>query len=230
MISAAVLTFVCLAVSAGEPINNIALKDPTTLFLGKISDNPKVHYEGLRPLLDYVVERMADLGITEGKVIMSRDRRQMLSYMRQGKVDWVTETVGTALILRHRGKGQFLAGRRKWGESDYRTTLFVRQDSPIDSIDDLRGNTIAFEYLGSATGFMIPMVELARRNIPMALMGSPKERPPKHMVGYFFSGDEINTSTWVQKGLVDVGAISNTDWNRPESGTTLIQGRPANHL
>ena len=51
-------------------------KGPGTLVLGKISDNPKAHFVGLRPLLDYVVERMSDLGVTEGKIIISRDRRQ----------------------------------------------------------------------------------------------------------------------------------------------------------
>jgi phosphonate transport system substrate-binding protein len=210
--------------SADEPTTSADFKGPRTLVLGRISDDPKTHYKGLRPLLDYVVERMADLGVTEGKVIMARDRRQMLSYLRQGKVDWVSDTVGTALILRHRGNGRFLATHRKLGESDYRATVFVRRDSSIESMEDLRGNTIAFEHIGSTTGFMVPAVELLRHNLPLALMGSPRERPPEHMVGYFFSGDEINTSTWVDKRLIDAGAMANTDWDRPHQVPTAFKG------
>ena len=40
--------------------------DPHVLVLGRISDDPKHHYEQLKPLLDYIVPRMADLGIRKG--------------------------------------------------------------------------------------------------------------------------------------------------------------------
>jgi phosphonate transport system substrate-binding protein len=35
-------------------------------------------------------------------------------------------------------------------------------------------------------------------------------------VGYLFAGSERNIVTWVQKGLVDVGAVSNIDWENPQ--------------
>ena len=69
------------------------------LVLGRVSDDPRQHYEQLRPLLDYVVPRMADVGIREGRVLMARDSRQMESYLRRGRVDWVTETSGSAMAL-----------------------------------------------------------------------------------------------------------------------------------
>ena len=69
--------------------------DAHVLVLGRISDDPKAHYEQLKPLLDYVVPRMADVGIREGRILMARDAQQMNSYLRRGRVDWVTETAGT---------------------------------------------------------------------------------------------------------------------------------------
>ncbi|HAI46209.1 MAG TPA: metal-binding protein, partial [Stenotrophomonas sp.] len=69
------------------------------LVLGRISDNPKSHYAQLQPLLDYVVPRMRDVGITEGRILMAPDAQQMASYLRRGRVDWVTETSGTAVAL-----------------------------------------------------------------------------------------------------------------------------------
>src|SRR5690606_825659 len=56
-----------------------ALADDGVLVLGRISDDPKAHYEQLKPLLDYVVPRMADVGIREGRVLMARDAQQMQS-------------------------------------------------------------------------------------------------------------------------------------------------------
>ena len=51
-----------------------AYEDPGVLVLGRISDDPKSHYEQLKPLLDYVVPRMADVGIREGRILMARGR------------------------------------------------------------------------------------------------------------------------------------------------------------
>ena len=78
-----------------------AAPDPV-LVLGRISDDPKAHYEQLQPLLDYVVARMHDVGIQEGRILMARDPQQMASYLRRGRVDWVTETSGTAVALGQR--------------------------------------------------------------------------------------------------------------------------------
>ncbi len=43
-----------------------AAPDHVLAVLGRISDDPKAHYEQLQPLLDYVVARMHDVGIKEG--------------------------------------------------------------------------------------------------------------------------------------------------------------------
>ena len=76
--------------------------DPHVLVLGRISDDPKAHYEQLKPLLDYIVPRMADVGITEGRILMAGDLQQMTSYLRRGRVDWVTETSANAMRLQER--------------------------------------------------------------------------------------------------------------------------------
>ena len=34
-----------------------------------------------------------------GQLMMARDAQQMNSYLRRGRVDWVTETAGTAMLL-----------------------------------------------------------------------------------------------------------------------------------
>src|SRR3546814_21063287 len=73
------------------------LDDDNVLVLGRISDNPKAHYEQLKPLLDYVVPRMRDVGIPEGPILMARDAQQMASYLRRGRVDCVTAPAGTAM-------------------------------------------------------------------------------------------------------------------------------------
>ena len=92
----------------------------SVLVLGRVSDDPKSHYDQLKPLLDYVVPRMASVGIRSGRILMAKDAQQMGSYLRRGRVDWVTETAGTAMArkeksLRRIGVGAPSSVAVQWG-------------------------------------------------------------------------------------------------------------------
>ena len=190
--------------------------DPHVLVLGRISDDPKAHYEQLKPLLDYVVPRMADVGITEGRILMARDLQQMTSYLRRGRVDWVTETAANAMRLEDRAGARPLLLTERNGVSDYRTLIFVRRDSGIDSLDDLHGRSVAFQNTSSTSAYVVPAMQLLQHGLPLQILLSPMDRPDDRSVGYVFARSELNIATWVHKRLVDAGTISNLDWNDPQ--------------
>ncbi|WP_425604065.1 phosphate/phosphite/phosphonate ABC transporter substrate-binding protein [Luteimonas kalidii] len=204
------LLVLCLALLAP------ARADDGVLVLGRISDDPGAHYEQLEPLLDYVVPRMADVGIREGRVLMARDAQQMQSYMRRGRVDWVTETAGTAMVLADRGGAQPLLMTERDGVAGYRTLYFVRADSPVRTIADLRGRSIAFQNRFSTSSYYVPAIELLDEGLRLEVLLSPMDRPAPDSVGYVFGRSELNVSAWVHKGLVDAGAMSNLDWINPQ--------------
>lgn len=197
------------------PSPSVAADDAHVLVLGRISDDPQRHYEQLKPLLDYVVPRLAGVGIREGRVLMARDVQQMTSYLRRGRVDWVTETAGTAMLLEQRAGAEPLLLTERDGVSHYRTVFFARADSGIESLDQLRGRSIAFQSTASTSAYFVPADVLLRRGLPLEVMLSPKDRPEPGTVGYVFARSELNVSTWVHKRLVDVGVMSNLDWNNP---------------
>ena len=190
--------------------------DPHVLVLGRVSDDPKAHYEQLKPLLDYIVPRMADVGITEGRILMAGDLQQMTSYLRRGRVDWVTETSANAMRLQERAGATPILLTERDGVSSYRSLTFVRRDSGITSIDDLRGHSIAFQNPASTSAYVVPAMELLRGGLPMQLLLSPMDTPDPQSVGYLFARSELNISTWVHKGLADAGTMSNLDWENPE--------------
>ena len=134
--------------------------DPHVLVLGRISDDPKAHYDQLKPLLDYVVPRMADVGIREGRILMARDLQQMVSYLRRGRVDWVTETAATGMMLEQRAWAEPLLLTERNGVKDYRTLIFARRDSGIAALDDLRGRSIAFQNTLSTSAYFVPAMYL----------------------------------------------------------------------
>lgn len=185
------------------------------LVLGRISDDPRLHYEQLKPLLDYVVPRMRDVGIREGRVLMARDPQQMASYLRRGRVDWVTETAATAMLLQARGGAQPLLLTERDGVSQYRTVFFARRDSGIEGLHDLRGRSVAFQNNASTSAYFVPSIELLRRELPLSLLLSPMDRPSQDTVGYLFARSELNIAAWVHKRMVDAGVMSDIDWNNP---------------
>jgi phosphonate transport system substrate-binding protein len=199
----------------------------TTLVLGRVSDDPKAHYERLKPLLDYVVSKMADVGIREGRVLMARDAQQMVSYLRQGKVDWISETSGAALGFEERARAEIFLRSRRGGLFDYHSVFFARRDSGISTLDDLSGRAMGLQHPMSTSAYLVPAAILLDRNMPLAIQSSPLERPPADFVGYAFARSEGNLVTWVQKGLVDAAAFSNQDWdelnvNEPALAADLI--------
>ena len=183
------------------------------LVLGRISDDPRRHHEQLKPLLDYVVPRMRTVGITQGRVLMARDPQQMMSYLRRGKVDWVTETPGTGLLLADRAGARPLLLTERSGSREYRSVIFTHRDSGITDLSQLRGHTIAFQSPSSTSAYLVPAMALLERDLPMALMISPLDEGDDDSVGYVFANTDANLGAWVHKRLVDAGGFSDQDWS-----------------
>ena len=211
------LTALLVLTAAGSaPLRAASPDDPHVLVIGRISDNPKAHYEQLKPLLDYVVPRMADVGIREGRILMAHDAQQMRSYLRRGRVDWVTETAGTAMMLANGAGAKPLLLTERDGVSRYATVFFARRDSGIGSLADLRGRAVAFQNPYSTSAYYVPATELVDAGLKLEILLSPADRPARDTVGYLFARTELNIATWVHKRLVDVGVMSNLDWENPQ--------------
>ncbi|WP_249041073.1 phosphate/phosphite/phosphonate ABC transporter substrate-binding protein [Marilutibacter maris] len=189
--------------------------DAHILVLGRISDDPKAHFEQLKPLLDYVVPRMADVGIREGRILMAKDPQQMASYLRRGRVDWITETSGTAMVMRERAGAAPLVLTERDGTSHYHSIFFARRDSGLGSLDELRGHSVAFQRPSSTSAYFVPAAAMLDRGLVLEMLLSPMDHAGADTVGYLFARSELNISTWVHKRLVDVGVMSNLDWENP---------------
>lgn len=196
--------------------------DASVLVLGRVSDDPKSHYDQLKPLVDYVVPRMSGVGIRSGRVLMARDLQQMASYMRRGRVDWVTETSGNAVLLERRANAHSLLITERDGASRYHSVFFVRRDSPVQTLKDLAGRSVAFQSPYSTTAYYLPASMLLDAGQTPELLLSPMDRPSSDAVGYLFARTELNITTWVHKRLVDAGVLSNLDWVDPQRMPTAF--------
>lgn len=205
-----------LAVTAVDAAGPVA-GPGQVLVLGRVSDNPKEDYARLRPMLDYVVPKLASVGIREGRILMARDTQQMLSYLRRGRVDWLSETAGASVTYQERAGARLLLLTERGGMSSYQTVFFARADAGIRSLADLRGRAIAFQNAASTSAYFLPAAEILGAGLPLVVLASPSDRPSADVAGFVFARSELNISTWVHKGLVDAGAYGEQDWLDLES-------------
>ena len=202
--------------SKGEVNEQGATNTRNTIVIGRVSTNPKKHFKHLKPVADYLAANLHDFGIDEGKVLFAKDNQQMIRYIKQGKVDLITETVFSAVEFRNKTGADIALRRWKKGVAEYSSLIFARKDSGITSLEGLVGKTIAFQDAGSSSSFFIPASILIQNGFPLIQLDHPRETPPAHAIGYVFANKEINISAWVNKGIVDAGAFSNLDWNNEE--------------
>ncbi|MBN8716680.1 phosphate/phosphite/phosphonate ABC transporter substrate-binding protein [Thermomonas sp.] len=213
------LLCLCCLLPAGLPSAAAPVVAPESddgvLVLGRVSDDPKSHYDQLKPLLDYVIPRMASVGIRSGRILMAKDLQQMTSYLRRGRVDWINETAGNAALLEQRGVAHAFLITERDGAQRYHSVFFVRRDSPIQSLQDLVGHSIAFQSPYSTSAYYLPAATLLAQGQSLELLLSPMDKPAPDRVGYVFARTELNITTWVHKRLVDAGVLSNLDWLNP---------------
>lgn len=207
------LWFTCWLLAGSAVFAAKAEESSSVLVLGRISDDPKVHYQQLKPLLDYVVPRMHDVGIREGRILMAPDAQRMASYLRRGRVDWVTETAGTAMLLQQRSGARPLLLTERNGVREYNTIFFVRRDSPVQRLEQLPGHSVALQSTLSTSAYLVPVLTLLQTGLRPEILLGPKDEPAPDAVGYVFARSESNIAAYVHKRLVTAGAFSNLDWN-----------------
>ncbi len=182
-----------------------------TIVVGRVSHNPNKAHPRLEKLASYLAQRLEPLGISAGDVLIAGDNQEMISYLRQGKVDLVSETSLSAILFSEEAGAEILLREWRKGVPTYQTILFARKGAGIASPADLRGRKIGFEGRGSTSGFLVTLALLRREGLEPVELSSPQDEPPAGKVGYAFATSEPNVVKWVVRGLVDAGAIGIVD-------------------
>ena len=193
-----------------------AADDASVLVLGRVSDDPKAHYDQLKPLLDYVIPRMADgrhpqRSHPDGQGPAADDQ---LPAPRPGRLDhrnrrqrrccWSIATSPAPLLLTERE-----------GASRYHSLFFVRRDSAgAVAATICAGRSVAFQSPLSTSAYFVPAAQLLEGGQSLEMLLSPMDQPAPDRVGYVFARSELNIATWVHKRLVDAGVLSNLDWDQ----------------
>lgn len=187
----------------------------TTLVIGRITTEPRKHFDRLRAMAKYLAARLAGDGISGVEVVMVDSVDKMRALLRDGQVDIISETPFVAFELAEQGLATLLLREWKKGVPQYHSVIVARKDGPVRRLEDLRGRRFAFEDHGSTSGYMLPRAAIEMAGFRLHELDGPRDPVPEDAVGYSFADGEINVIAWVNRGLADAGAISNLDWNDP---------------
>ncbi|OGQ97897.1 MAG: hypothetical protein A2505_05195 [Deltaproteobacteria bacterium RIFOXYD12_FULL_55_16] len=97
------------------------------------------------------------------------------------------------------GVGCLAMGLNQNNKPEYRAVIFVRHDSPLNNLEDLRSKTFAFGDRFSTQGHVIPRKILEDAGITLDDLQS-----------YVFTGSHANTAKAVLSGAYEAGAIQDT--------------------
>jgi phosphonate transport system substrate-binding protein len=195
-----------------------------TLTIGSVSLNPTQEYEVVRPFADFVAANLHDVGIGRGRVVVVGSLSQMVEELRQGKVDLFIDSPFPAVFVWQHADVAPILRRWKRGSDVYRSVIFTRTDSGVESVDDLAGKIIAFGEPFSTSGFLMPKAALASVGLRLVNYEDPAASIPGDRVGYVFSNDAENTMFWVLKKKVVAGAV-NADYFEALAGDRISELR-----
>jgi phosphonate transport system substrate-binding protein len=193
-----------------------AVAQARPLVLAQVSDRATKDYEELRPMVQHVAAGLSDFGITSGEVRLYPTAEALVNALRNAEVDWVTETPFTAARLVHEARARPLLRKWKRGQREYRSIIYTRADSPVRTLDDLVGQSIAFEHADSFSSYFLPRSLLEQGGFTLRRLENLEQRPAPGQIGYLFSRNEKNNALWVHKSLTVAGALNGNDWNNPQ--------------
>ena len=204
----AVVAAVCLLASASPALP--AESAGKTIRFGVIPRfNPHVTYEYYQPLMDYLSGNTS----YRFELRLGRTYLETIEDLRKGTTDVAYLGGATYAIARHRFGARALV--KPWnaeGGTTYRCFIIVRKDSPVRTIQDLRGKSVAFGARRATTGSLIPSYMLFGSGVT-----------PNHLkvVKNLHNHEEVAKA--VLKGVYDAGAVKDVvAWQYEAQGLRII--------
>jgi phosphonate transport system substrate-binding protein len=142
------------------------------------------------------------------RVTVASDYAAVIEALRNRSADLAFVHPGGYVLASREAKAVIVAKNLWHGKASFTSRIYVRKDSGIKTVEELRGKTIAFVDPASSSGYIYPMVLLIKR-------GLVKNRDPKTFFkDVVFSGAHDASMRALLNGHVD--AIASFDMAREQ--------------
>jgi len=184
-----------------------------TLYLGSVGDDPSEEIEEFQSLAVYLKDQLEGSKIDQVNTIVAANVSEMAGLIASNKVHLYIDSPFPSLVVANKAKSNIFLRRWKKGVSEYRSVIFSRKDSGIDSLDAMKGQIVVFEDSSSTSSFFLPkttMLEYGLKLKPVTQGDSVAD----DTVGFLFSDDDRNTMIWVLREKIAIGAMNETAYKK----------------
>jgi phosphonate transport system substrate-binding protein len=188
---------ISLQPSSADPISFSANTDTLRIAVGAMISpaSSLVFYEDI---FDYIGEKLG----RKVEMVQRKTYAEVNFLLKEGRID-AAFVCSRPYVEGHSEFGmELLCAPVCFGKTEYHSYFIVHKDSPIQSIEDLRGKTFAFTDPLSNSGRLIPAYTLAR-------MG---ETPESFFRRYIFTYSHDNSIRSVAEKFVDGAAVDSLIW------------------
>lgn len=148
---------------ANSEIANAASAKPSKIVVGFI---PTEKAEELTPkaqqLEKYLESRLRNVDI---EVVVPTSYEPLIEGMRFGHVQAAFMDTGAAWIAHEKAGAEIMLAEVVKGRVYYQATAFVRADSDIQTMEDIKGKRVAFTSWTGSSGFIRPVAMMQERGI-----------------------------------------------------------------
>jgi len=181
--------------------------------LGAVSTvNEKEIEDHFRDFVRYVARKLSPTGI-EGKVVIAPTLPDLARLLEQKKVDFYMESAYPTYVVNNvHDAGKLLLRRWQRGKAEYQSLIFAKKNTGINSLQDLRGQIIAFEDPESTSGHFLPRFFLLKRGFKLVETTRPDANSSPPEIGFIFGYTQAKLVELVLTQQVAAGAFNDDDY------------------
>lgn len=181
--------------------------DFTYLTIGIIDQDAVKSITQLQPTADYLAEKLSDSDVKyKGKVVVVKTSKDMIESLGNKKIDIAIDSPITMQYVADKSDAVPFLIRWKNGLANYYSIFVVKNESAINSLEEMKDKTIIFEDPMSSSAYYLPKYHLIQQGFSF-----DKEHPDANFI---FSGDNDNTIVWLLDDHGDIAAMSNVDYTK----------------
>lgn len=164
------------------------------------------------PIVGYLASKLSAFGIKEGKFIAVQNPYEASVLLRQGKLDVYVDSPFPAYIVAKLAGAEPILNRWKRGQELYHSNIFVKKDSKIKTLDDLKGKMMVFQKPDSTSAYFLPKAELIKRGYILTQKNGPDDKVAPNEIGYYFSNGDVEEMQAMRDGKAVASAQNDVDF------------------
>jgi phosphonate transport system substrate-binding protein len=178
--------------------------------VGLIGADPGQILQDIDPFVEYLRSTLRRSGIRDVTVFVARNPDQVRRRMQKGKLDFILASAYPVIEMESHELIPAVVAFQETAREES-AVFFVREESSLQGLGDLRGKTVVFGTPWSTAGYALAKAELYRKEL--SLSESTDKVAPDDAVRYAFAGEPINQAFQIIQHRADAGVFSSSDWD-----------------